>query len=140
MQQSTRPAKRLRAKTLPPVQAQEPLAELPEFAEGRTSRRRSRYIWFPSLTRVRLRAPGTLTREGLFERFKDACARPVYLDAFSRARGFAVPLEKAVTYREFHKPDPSGIAYAHFHLAVLALRQFRFMAVKRKGPNLGVAP
>ena len=47
MQQSTRPAKRLRAKAPPPVQAQEPLAELPEFAEGEDESKKKQVYLVP---------------------------------------------------------------------------------------------
>ena len=134
-----RPAKRLRAKTPPPARRQQPLSVLPDFAAGEeVGKKKQVYlVTLPhphqtlSSTGVRLRPPGELTHIQLLDCVKDSCLHPLYVDAYSRSQGFQVRLKQATVFKEFHQPDAQGSTFAHFHVALLAQKPFRFAAVKR---------
>ena len=86
-----------------------------------------------------LLAPERFTREEMLAKFLASCQKPVYIDARGARAALPVPLKFVSVFREFHKEVEDGIAHAHYHLGVVAVRQFMFMPVKRALLNYGLA-
>ena len=126
--------KRLRVKT-----SQQPQAVVDDWAKNEvpTARRSAWLVTFPhpqaetSADGFLLRAPETVSKQELFERFHDSCQHPDYLDHKSAQLACGVLLDKTAVFSELHKPDPEGEAHGHAHLAVLAETHFRYLPVKR---------
>lgn len=129
--------RRLRSKTTVVAQ-QIPLVGLDSSRdEDETARRRVYLVTFPhprtatSRDGQTLVAPGSFTREQLFDVFRDACTHPAYVDPRSIQNPTAVALDRVGVWYELHKPDDSGQAYLHAHIGVVALTAFRYLPVKR---------
>jgi len=71
--------------------------------------------------------------------FLASCAEPVYMDARSIRAAQPVPLKYVCVSSELHKEGEDGIAHAHYHIGVVALRSFMFMPVKRAMMRYGLA-
>ena len=73
-----------------------------------------------------------LSREDIARAVLDALARPLYADPGNRARERStVQVQRLVVFREKHAPAGGGETHAHFHVAILAARSFRFLPYKR---------
>ena len=77
-------------------------------------------------------SPGSLSKQQVLDKFLDACAGPVYVDARSLANGGgSVEVNLAGNWREMHKEDENGQVHPHDHIAVKAFHQFCCLPVKR---------
>ena len=134
------PTRRLRGKTPQRRQQTSLLAPLDLEADlGREgdaeTKRRAYLVTLPhprqelARTVERLVAPGSLTKEAVWNCFLDACAHPTY--AYQHFADGRVVLEMGEVFREFHEENEEGICYVHDHLAVLGRDRFRFQPVKR---------
>ena len=86
-----------------------------------------------------LLAPENFTREEVLGKFLASCASPVYMDARSIRAAQPMPIKFVCVFREVHKEDADGIAHGHYHIGVVAFRQFMFLPVKRALLNFGLA-
>ena len=78
-----------------------------------------------------LKAPGSMTKQEVLDKFRWSCANPVYVDAKNIVAKPSVPLDKTGVWRELHAAAPGEVAQPHDHIAVKALRTFRFGPVQR---------
>ena len=132
------PLGRLRVKTKILKTKQTPLVKVDDWAsEEQATLRRMAYLItlaHPVKTHskcgIRLVAPGSLSRMQIRDCVLDATAHPAYTDARSISRGDRVILRKLGVFKEYHQPNPFGLVFPHYHVAVLASSQFRFNAVK----------
>ena len=138
---SAKPLRRLRVKTKWEKRTQKPVVTLDDWgAQEQSGARRQVYVvTFPhpkvshSTCGRKLVAPGTKTKRQILDCLLDSCKNPTYSDGRSLAWKNEVHLKLAGVWREFHQPDPAGVAHAHDHATVLALpkKQFAFLPVKK---------
>ena len=79
-----------------------------------------------------LRDTNICVRQAIADALLDAFAHPVYADSGNSARHSSpVELQRFVVFRETHRPTEEGHVHAHFHVAIVAARSFRFLPYKR---------
>ena len=109
-----RPARRLRAKTPPPLRAQCPLPEALELLPGAAadSKRQAYLVTLPCpkpgavSDGVPLVKPGSKTQEEVLACLLNSLAHPDYANSWL-AHG-PVPAKQLGVWREFHLPGPNG--------------------------------
>lgn len=80
---------------------------------------------------VPLVAPYRRSKSEMLQCLLDAAAHPEYTDGRSIATRASVEILRACVFREFHRPQASGLAFPHDHMTVLGARQFHFLPVKK---------
>ena len=130
---------RLRTKTPPPRRPQVPVVGLalePREADAK----KGRQVYLVTLPHPKagastegrlLVAPGILLKKATLAAFLDCCAHPVYVDPRSIRANLSIPMKYVGVWREFHAEDANGDVHEHDHLAVLAMREFMYLPVKR---------
>ena len=134
-----RPSCRLPAKSRIIKSTQEPLLDIDDWeAEEAMGGRRMVYlVTFPHPKRnstdsgVPLVAPYRRSKSEMLQCLLDAAAHPEYTDGRSIATRASVEILRACVFREFHRPQASGLAFPHDHMTVLGARQFHFLPVKK---------
>ena len=132
--------RRMRSKGPDPRPAQAPLDAGPDHdtaSEDQQAKRQVFFVTFPhvqaefSQCGVRLVSPESLSRAGILQRLRSACAAPLYAHQKSAQDGCAIALSQAAVFRELHKANAAGAVHAHYHVALKAESSFRFAPVKK---------
>ena len=106
--------------------------------EAHDKQKRAYLVTFPhprALTRagIGLLAPENYTHAEILALMLDTFANPEYIDAGNQRRtAAALVLWRLGVFREAHKPVGDEPSHAHYHVAVVADRSFRFAPYKRR--------
>ena len=107
----------MRSKGPDPRPAQAPLDAGPDHdtaSEDKQAKRQVFFVTFPhvqaefSQCGVRLVSPESLSRAGILQRLRSACAAPLYAHQKSAQDGCAIALSQAAVFRELHKANAAG--------------------------------
>ena len=126
--------KRLRAKTPPPAPSQRVLVALDGLDQDEADQDHKRQVYLVTFAHPRsqgLTAPGSKSKRQMLQLFLESCAEPIFSDSRSHSEGRSVALKYVAVFREYHAADSEGAANPHDHIAVMAMRQFRYLPVKR---------
>lgn len=135
------PKRRLRTKTTPKKVHQEPLQCAPILLLQEEPQLGNRCVYFVTLAHprqqfsacgVRLRAPEDFPKAKILDFILNVCREPTYADARNiKYVSASVKVKYLSVWRELHKEDADGQLHAHDHLALVGMRSFRFLPVKR---------